>query len=150
MEFIRLHQDALIIGVITSLIVAVIIAFISWMKKFPPIKVPLWVIVIFVSIPLIFFSIITFQGNEIVPVVDQKFESQRIILDGKKFIRCEFDRCVLVFNGRKNFGMEHCDFIAPKFEFGDYATITTFQIKKMLGDKTFAPMIKDLVGISPK
>ncbi|GFO62563.1 hypothetical protein M1B72_20820 [Geomonas paludis] len=82
------------------------------------------------------------KPEKLTPVVDESFVTQSVVLDGKKFIRCEFDRCSLVFNGSANFGLEHCNFTAPKLIFGDSAGITMFQISKMSGDPAFAKMIE--------
>lgn len=142
MNYLNTYSTELTIGVIGSLIATAIVFIISWLRKWPPIPVPLWVIAVFIAFPLIWYVVSQNKYKKLTPVVDESFVTQRVVLDGKKFIRCNFDRCSLVFNGNANFGLEHCNFTAPRFIFEGNAGITMAQISKMSNDPTFAGIIE--------
>ena len=145
MDFIHAHWTELLIGVLGSLTATAIVALISWSRKWPPLPVPLWIIALIVAFPIIWFAMSRFKPVPPIPVVDQNFDSQRVVLDGKQFIRCNFDRCSLVFKGDAPFGLERCSFTAPKLVFESGASVTLFQLRKLRSDPVFDAMIQESI-----
>ena len=45
------------------------------------------------------------------------FKGKKIVLDGGSFYNCEFDRCILVFNGLLPVTLEGCSFNDCSWEF---------------------------------
>ncbi len=41
-------------------------------------------------------------------VEGRTFENERVILDGRKFVRCAFTGCTLVYTGTESLGLEGC------------------------------------------
>jgi hypothetical protein len=146
MDFISDHLTELIVGIIGSLIAAGIIALISHSKKWQPVRVPIWVIVFIAGFAFVWFLYPVFQSDKPKPIVDESFVTQSVVLDGKKFIRCKFDRCKLVFRGNAPFGMEQCDIIAPKFDFEGAAGVTVFQLAKLSKDPPFSKLVQDAIS----
>jgi hypothetical protein len=58
------------------------------------------------------------------PVQDQRFSSERVVLDGKHFEDCSFDTCTLVYRGGVPPNFVRCDFAAPRFVFEESAQST--------------------------
>ena len=100
MDFITEHGTELIVGILGGLITTGIIALVKPLRTLPPVSVPMWVIGFFVAIPLTVLSVWLYNRNRQETVANKHFEAERIILDNKNFIECEFDRCVLVLGGR--------------------------------------------------
>ena len=143
MDFIFEHGTEFIIGTVCSLFAAAIVMLITWSRKLPPLSVPLWVVALFVAIPIAIFSVPHFTNKSPKAIVDQDFTLQRVVLDGKKFIRCKFDRCSLVFKGKAPFGFEHCGFTMPEIVFEDAAGTVIYEIGIMSSDPTFASIIQN-------
>src|SRR4051812_5443176 len=100
MNFIQAHGTDLLVGILGSVLATGLVALIAWTRKLPPLSVPLWLLAFIVAFPIVWFATVKFRsatGPQ--AVVDKNFEAQRVILDGHKFIRCNFDRCFLVFKG---------------------------------------------------
>lgn len=58
-------------------------------------------------------------------IVNRNFINEEVILDGKKFVGCNFTRCRLTFLGKRPFSMTHgdaneCVWWTPKQEIKDY------------------------------
>jgi hypothetical protein len=98
-----------------------------------------------VAFPIIWFAVGQFRSVGPINVVDENFAAQRVMLDGKKFIRCNFDRCYLVFKGDAPFGMEKCNFIAPRLVFENGAAVTMFELGRLRVDPIFDAIIMDAI-----
>ena len=146
MSFFDTYSMEIIVGVIASLTATAIVLLLSRFCKWKPIPVPSWVVVIFIAFVLIWGAVSQLRYKKMIPIVDESFVTQRVVLDGKKFIRCNFDRCSLVFNGDANFGLENCNFTAPKLLFKCSAGITMMQISKMSNDPTFSSIIQNTMN----
>jgi len=57
-------------------------------------------------------------------VREERFHSERVVLDGTHFEDCHFDTCTLVYRGGVPPNFIRCDFAAPRFVFEDEAQNT--------------------------
>ncbi len=64
------------------------------------------------------------QRSERTEVVGERFQAERVVLDGKHFKDCRFDTCTLVYRGGVPPNFIQCDFAAPRFVFEDEAQNT--------------------------
>ncbi len=55
---------------------------------------------------------------------DQVFRDDQIHLDGNRYIRCTFERCVMVFSGVSPVALEGCSFIETTWTFDGAAALT--------------------------
>lgn len=64
------------------------------------------------------------SNSEREPVSDERFEGERLVIDGKHFENCHFETCTLVYRGGVPPNFVRCDFAAPHFVFEDAAQST--------------------------
>ena len=64
------------------------------------------------------------HGSDRTRVREERFHSERVVLDGKHFEDCHFDTCTLVYRGGVPPNFIRCDFAAPRFVFEDEAQNT--------------------------
>jgi energy-coupling factor transporter transmembrane protein EcfT len=136
MEFL---SSPLSINIIGGLITAVIIGFIAKMRRFKPIviKVPIWLIAFIIAVPIIYYVSTFFKPTFPEQITNRHFHTQRIVADGKNFVKCDFDRCQLIFHGHSPFGLEYCTFTDPNIIFDDNANITLFEIQRLWNDPSW-------------
>ncbi len=68
---------------------------------------------------------------ELERVVGNTFRTETVDIDGKQFINCVFDRCVLRFSGIDVAGFRGCKFIDHKWLFAKHAE-ATFEFLRLL------------------
>ena len=146
MEIITENFSNIISSIVGGIITAILMLIISRMRTWTPLQVPIWVITLVVAIPVIYFVASMYKPTFSEAIVNQVFTKQRIVLDGKEFVRCKFDRCTLIFKGQSPFEFDQCTFVAPEIIFESYAGNTIAQLKKMLSDSLFQPAIQNLIG----
>jgi hypothetical protein len=75
-------------------------------------------------------------------VSGKDFVGTTIVLDGKRFSKCTFDKVRFVFNGNYGFEFQRCDFFdTPKIEFRKYAGQTSIMLNALYKDPAFRPFI---------
>jgi len=146
MDFITEYSSNIISSIIGGFITAILMLIISRMRAWTPLQVPIWVITLVVAIPVIYFVASMYKPSFPEAIANQIFTKQRIVLDGKQFVRCKFDRCTLIFKGQFPFGFDQCTFITPQIIFESYAGNTVAQLQKMWSDSLFQPTIQNLIG----
>lgn len=146
MDIITENFSNIISSIVGGIITAILMLIISRMRTWTPLQVPIWVITLVVAIPVIYFVASIYKPTFSEGIVNQVFTKQRIVLDGKEFVRCKFDRCTLIFKGQSAFEFDQCTFIAPEIIFESYAGNTIAQLQKLLSDSTFQPAIQNLIG----
>lgn len=57
-------------------------------------------------------------------IEEKYFASGVVDLDGKAFVRCDFDLVALRFSGKSPVGLSHCSFGNVRWEFADSAALT--------------------------
>lgn len=76
-------------------------------------------------------------------VTDRSFIDETLELDGKLFLRCSFERCVMAFNGTAVFSMADCTFgEGCQFTLGGAAVVTVRQLRALL---TYGGIFTDVV-----
>jgi hypothetical protein len=61
------------------------------------------------------------------------FDGQRVLLDGKIFVECQFNQCTLVIEGENLFQMENCNVSEDcKFSVEGAGKVTLHALKLML------------------
>jgi len=145
MEFIRLHSTELWIGGIGSFAASLLF----WLfKKIKNIKIPIWTvpIIIFLTYIIILASSSNFKSDELEVIAKKKFGTERVILDGKSFINCTFDRTDLIFNGEQLFSIEGCQLRNTRLVFDKYSNLTIQQLHILYKDKDgFSKHAKDVI-----
>jgi hypothetical protein len=146
MDFITENPSNIISIIIGCVLTVILMLIIARMRAWTSLQVPIWVVTLFVAIPIIYFVASLYKPPLPEGVVNQVFTQQRIVLDGNHFVRCNFDRCTLIFKGQSPFEFDQCTFISPIVIFESYAGTTVAQLQKMLRDSVFQPTIQNLIG----
>ena len=136
---------SLVIGVIGSLLAAGIAAGVAALSGLPSVPIPLWLLAAVIAAPTIWYGVRRVTLKRITVVANKKFSCERVTLDGQRFIECEFDRCILVFNGQRGFGFERCKFGGPTFAFESHAAITAYQLSLFQSDPAFHPVLTQIL-----
>lgn len=144
MKFLTDNKNELAVSLVGSGIFTFILWVIAYLKNAPSVLVPVWVFGL-VAIPFVFPAVkVIKKKRKPVPIVDETYSQRRVILDGKKFIRCTFDRCTMVHVGEKNFGMEECGFINCDWAFESEAGTVIHQIKLLHNLEYFQKMFHNI------
>jgi hypothetical protein len=115
------------------------------------ITVPVWLLIILFFIACLL--VVQFSGKEsnygasreLESIEGKRFGVQQVILDGKKFERCEFVGTELIFNGKAGFSLMGCKFSNQRFTFWQYASNTINQLTAMYQDPSFRPIIDQII-----
>jgi hypothetical protein len=140
MEFIKDNQKELIIGVVCGLIVAIILGVLSTMENLPPVKVPFWLFVSVITIPVVTIIFISIP-KKIKDVSNESFGVERIYIDGKHLTNCKLDSSELVFKGKTVASMSNCTGSNTRMAFEGYAGNTInflIALRSDSGTKHFA------------
>ena len=81
-------------------------------------------------------------GKELLSIEGKQFGVEQVILDGTRFVRCDFHGTEIIYEGQDVFSLERCEFNAPRFAFSKYAANTIFVLTKMYADPAFRPIIE--------
>lgn len=148
-SFFSKNRDAIILGVIGNSATGVLAAVLAWFNFLPPIYVPAWLAVasIGAGISLI---IIRKKRRRPVPVVDQDFGVERVIIDGKRFIQCRFSGSQLVFLGDAPFGLERNDLHDIHISFEGSAGLSIDAFVTMYRDAALRPLMEQILKQRPK
>jgi hypothetical protein len=130
-----IEWNQIIIGVISGLVAAGIAYLISRLSRFRSVRVPIWVVAIFVAL-LIFYVYSEYQRRslELTTVFGKEFGVERITIDGKHFVQCKFNGTELIFLGEKPFGMTNNTVISQEFKFEGKASFTLHALKALYND----------------
>ena len=66
-------------------------------------------------------------------ITGQKFAKSDIRLDGKYFVGCSFENCVLRFGGTEVFGFQNCTASNARFEFDGHAAAVLSALSVLYG-----------------
>lgn len=81
-------------------------------------------------------------------ITGQHFQQERVVLDGKSFVKCDFDRVTLVINGTAPFDLLNNTFVAPILVTSDKPTIlSTLRAAETLLRMTPQPQIESEVPV---
>jgi len=144
-DFLAENKTGIIVGIVSGLIVALILWAMGWLRKVPSVPVPTWLVVAIIVCGAVWWWLSSDGEKKLSPVLEKSFRSEFVKLDGKVFIRCKFDRCTLVFSGKRPVGFEHCEFVAPMFRLAGSAAVSIQQIVTMRKDPAFKPVIDKLI-----
>lgn len=79
-------------------------------------------------------------------VVNKKtFGAESVVLDGKKFVNCTFDRSVLIVKGDKPIGLSYCTFVSPNISFEGGAGGAIDFINKISKDPSLKPLFDQII-----
>ena len=150
LDFLSVNRQQIGAGVVSSVIVAILGAAITYLSKLPPVEVPLWVILAVVAFP-VGWAVLRRRPKELKPSVGESFGVERVPVDGRHFVRCEFEGSELVFDGRDGFSLENCTFVGPpRFSFGEISSITLQQCVALYHDPALRPVIAATFGFPPE
>ncbi|MDF3199011.1 hypothetical protein P3C29_09970 [Pseudomonas sp. 1912-s] len=112
--------------------------------------IPVWLL--FLIVILIFFGWV-FWGTRkkpnldppVVTVSGEAFGVERLLISGKKFVRCKFQGTELVYDGRDAGGFEGCDFHRHVFTLEGAAGNTITVLTEMYKEPLFRAEIEGLL-----
>ena len=139
--FLALNRDNIISGVVSSAIVAVAAALISYLSTLPPVPVPVWVVLSVVAFPIGWW-LVRQRRRKLIPVVRATFGVEKVICDGRHFIDCKFDGTELVFHGTNGFSMQNCSGHITRISFGGSAGLVMSQLVALNQDPFFRKHIE--------
>ena len=142
-----IEWNQIIIGVIGSLAASGIAYLISRLSQLRPIPVPIWVVALLVALA-IFYSYFEYQKRSwnFPAVYGKKFGVERVYLDGKHFVQCEFEGTELVMLGEKPFSMIRNTFKLPvTIKLEGKADITVNMLRFLYNDPVIRPSIESLI-----
>ena len=133
-------------GIIGSLLASFITYVIGKVARFGSITVPIWIIgiVIFIIVYLFYLDYQS-KSTDLETIYNKNFGVERVILDGKKFVDCKFDRSELVYLGKKNFHLIRTTHVNTRLAFEDNAALTVAVMQKMYGDPGIRQYIVDFI-----
>jgi len=139
-------SNQLMIGIIGSLIAAGIAYVIARLSLLSSVRVPIWVIAIFLSF-LVFLGYFEYQRRDpnLATVYNKNFGVERIIVDGKEFVDCKFDRSELVFLGTKSFSMIRSKGTNVRFSFEGNSALTITVMQKIYADPGMRRYIEEVI-----
>lgn len=112
------------------------------------IVIPLWMLLLLGLIAAVFLIIKPTKRNKpkgLITVEGEKFGVQQIVVDGKRFVNCEFDGTELVFKGEQAFSLEGNRFISPpRIAFTEHAGDTVAVLKAFYNTSEFRPYVAKL------
>ncbi|HEY5125460.1 MAG TPA: hypothetical protein VIK14_17150 [Ignavibacteria bacterium] len=120
------------------------------------IQLPVWIFVLLITyifMSILFFALNVFEKKSLTTVVDKVYGTEKVVLDGKKFINCTFNRTELIIKGQKPFVLGNNKFNNVFFKFDGNASLTFDVLRKMKNDPAFKPLLdgifKDFGYINP-
>lgn len=135
------HKIEWLIGVICTFLPAILSQLVSLTEDIPDVKIPFWLLCIFISIPLGYLAAKQYN-KKIKNIANKSFFVQREHVDGKHYANCTFDGTELVFMGISNFSLSGNTFITqPRISLDGYASTTINQLIIMYSDQTFRPIV---------
>jgi len=151
-RLIRLIQNNALIALIIVIISVLsgIITIIPWCRRFQQdvlskrITLPVYaylIILIFIALVIIFWSTIKIHPKRLRTIKGESFGVQRIYVDGKLFVNCQFNGTELVFRGEAGVGFEGCTFKGIRLTLDGPAALTAFLFSKMYSEPGFQPFI---------
>jgi hypothetical protein len=141
-----LDSNGFIVGIVGNLVAASIVYVIGRLAKIRAVPIPMWGIAIVVGI-LGFVVYFEYQRRSpnLVTVYNKNFGVERIVLDGKAFVNCTFDRSELVFLGQKHFHLVRSRLTGVRLKLEGNAQGTIIGLKKMYEDPSFRPYIDNFL-----
>ena len=133
-------------GIIGSLLASIVTYMIGKVARFGSITVPIWIIGIVIFIIGYFFYLdYKSKSADLETVYNKNFGVERVILDGKEFVDCKFDRSELVFLGKKSFRLIRTKQIDTRLSFEEHASLTVTVMKKIYGDPGIRQYIVEFI-----
>lgn len=93
------------------------------------------------------------DDENLVTVAGKTFENEDVEIDNKRFIKCKFIDCRLIFSGGGLPLFDSCEFSGePRFDFGDHAARTLQMIHVLADNLYFGGAVKAVLEniIRPK
>ena len=123
------------------------------------VSLPRWVLILagigFCVLMLIRLSPEGETQVDLTPVHDKTFGVQRVILDGKLFAHCTFNRTEMIFRGKEPYSMVSCAFNDCKWTLTDNAALTLSNFTAMYASDATRPVVEATIqnirmGVHPK
>lgn len=114
------------------------------------VEIPVWLLLLAIlvlpSVRIAYRSLISEQKpKELQKVEGKRFGVQQIIVDGKRFERCEFHGSEIIFEGSDSFSLVKCEFYSHHFTFSKYAATTLGVFTALYRDTAFHPLIEQTI-----
>ena len=110
------------------------------------ITLPVYVLIILfvvVALAIRFWPATKERPKELQTIKGESFGVQRIFIDGKRFVNCQFRGTELVFKGEAGVGLEGCGFFENyRLTFGGPAQMTLNMLKSLYAVPEFRPRIE--------
>lgn len=110
---------------------------------------PIWLVLLALLLNIFALLYISTRKSEeslpkdLVTVAGMTFGVQQVILDGRKFQKCEFNGTELVFNGDAPFSLENCSLNGHRITFNKNASTTLQALGALYRDPAFRPTIEN-------
>lgn len=140
MDFFTDHYVQWIIGLTCALIPAIVGLIISKAKNIPDIKIPIWLICFIVAAIFIHVGV-KYYPTKTKDIANKSFGVERIVIDGKFFVNCNFNGTELVFLGELPFSMAKNTFYDCRLAFEGNALLTTKAFTALYSEPGFRQMI---------
>ncbi len=99
------------------------------------------IILFFIGSAIIYWPAIENRPRPLRTIEGESFGVQRIIVDGKKFINCKFNKTELVFKGESDLSIVGCSLTNVSYTFSGPAERTLKILKTLYKTPEFRPMI---------
>ena len=101
------------------------------------------IIFFFVALAIIFWPTIENRPKPLRTVKGESFGIQRIFIDGKSFVNCNFNGTELVFKGESGGGFNGCSFKDIKLTFDSSAGGTIITLKNLYAVPSLRPFVEN-------
>ena len=108
--------------------------------KIPDITIPFWLLCLLIGLIPAYFAITTYS-NKTKDIANKSFGVERVVIDGKHFVNCDFDGTELVFTGKKGAGLSANRMKNIRVKFENNAALTVDALIAMYTDEGFRPII---------
>ncbi len=109
-------------------------------------KVPVYAVLIFFSLAVMAISLWPAVGRRpkgMRTIEGETFGIQRVIVDGKRFVNCTFNKTELVFRGEVGGGFEGCKLVVPQLTFDGPAARTVRILRTLYTVPQLQPLIEN-------
>jgi hypothetical protein len=116
----------------------------DFLSKSITLPVYVYLIILFVvALAIIFWPAIKDRPKQLQTIKGESFGVQRIVVDGKRFVNCNFRKTELVFRGEAGSGIEGCSLTNVGLTFDGPAATTVKILKSLYAEPNFRPFIEN-------
>lgn len=141
-------SKAIVLGTTGSLLATGLTWLGTLFASIPPVSVPIWLLVGAGStvVAVCYYVAANDRPRPSIVTANKNFTCERVALDGVRFIDCDFDRTVLIFNGKSPFSLVRCRLTHPTFHFEKHAGVTAYVMSLMAADPTTKHVVDALIA----